>query len=89
MTISEAKLVAGGAPAAAPSPKEAERLQMLTLVQQFEGMLLTEMMRDVRAGDEEEEGGFGLGASTMNSTMQTEFGMAMSKAGGLGMGDML
>ena len=76
--------------AAGPTPTEAERLQILTLVQQFEGMLLTEMLRDVRAGDDEEEdGSFGLGGSTMNGTMQTEFGMALSRAGGLGMADML
>ena len=74
----------------AAAPKEAERLQLLTLVQQFEGMLLTEMMRDVRADDDDEDdGSFGFGASAMNATMQGEFGMAMSRAGGLGMGDLL
>ncbi len=78
------------APTAAPASKEAERLQVLTLVQQFEGMLLTEMLRDVGAGDEEEkEGSFGLGGSTMNDMMRSEFGAALSRAGGLGMGDML
>ncbi len=75
---------------AAPSAaKEAERLQLLTLVQQFEGMLLTEMLRDVRAGDEEEEASFGLGGSQMNDMMQSEFGAALSRAGGLGMGHLL
>ena len=77
------------AEAAAPkTTTEAERLQVLQLVEQFEGMLLTEMLRDVRAGDEEEDG-FGLGASTMTDTMQGEFGLALSKAGGLGLGEML
>ena len=63
--------------AQAPAPKttaEAEHLQVLALVEQFEGMLLSEMLRDVRAGDEEEDG-FGLGASTMTDTMQGEFGL--------------
>ena len=78
------------AAAAAPAPREAERRQILALVQQFEGMLLTEMLRDVRAGDDEDtDGSFGLGGSTMNDMMQSEFGTALSKAGGLGMGDML
>ncbi len=74
-----------------PAPKtaaEAERMQVLALVEQFEGMLLSEMLRDVRAGDEEEDG-FGLGASTMTDTMQGEFGLALSRAGGLGLGDVL
>lgn len=77
------------APTAPAAAKEAERLQLLALVQQFEGMLLTEMLRDVRAGDEEEEASFGLGGSQMNDMMQSEFGAALSRAGGLGMGDML
>jgi len=77
------------APASAPTTTtEAERLQVLQLVEQFEGMLLTEMLRDVRAGDDD-DGGFGLGASTMTDTMQGEFGLALSKAGGLGLGEML
>ncbi len=77
------------APAAAPrTAAEAERLQILTLVEQFEGMLLSEMLRDVRAGDDE-DGGFGLGASTMTDTMQGEFGLALSRTGGLGLGEML
>ncbi|MBL8136888.1 MAG: peptidoglycan DD-metalloendopeptidase family protein [Acidobacteria bacterium] len=79
------------APASLQAPKtaaDAERMQVLTLVEQFEGMLLSEMLRDVRAGDEEEDG-FGLGASTMTDTMQGEFGLALSRAGGLGLGDML
>lgn len=73
----------------APAPRETERRQILTLVEQFEGMLLTEMLRDVRAGDDEEDGSFGLGGSTMNDMMQSEFGTALSRAGGLGMADML
>ncbi len=74
----------------APARREAERRQILALVEQFEGMLLTEMLRDVRAGDDEEtDGSFGLGGSTMNDMMQSEFGTALSKAGGLGMSDLL
>lgn len=79
------------APAPVQAPKtaaEAERMQVLALVEQFEGMLLSEMLRDVRAGDEQEDG-FGLGASTMTDTMQGEFGLALSRAGGLGLGDIL
>lgn len=77
-------------PPLAPSAKEAERQQILALVEQFEGMLLTEMLRDVRAGDDEDDNeSFGLGGSTMNDSIQSEFGLALSRAGGLGMADML
>lgn len=80
--------LATGAPTGTVAPAQAERLQVLALVEQFEGMLLTEMLRDVRAGDED-DGGFGLGSSTMTDVMQGEFGLAMSRAGGLGLGEML
>ncbi len=90
MQIIESNAVATAAPATAPSTKEAERQQILALVEQFEGMLLTEMLRDVRAGDDDDDNeSFGLGGSTMNDSIQSEFGLALSRAGGLGMGDML
>jgi murein DD-endopeptidase MepM/ murein hydrolase activator NlpD len=80
--------LATGATTGTVTPAQAERLQVLALVEQFEGMLLTEMLRDIRAGDEE-DGGFGLGSSTMTDVMQGEFGLALSRAGGLGLGGML
>ncbi|HUU35496.1 MAG TPA: peptidoglycan DD-metalloendopeptidase family protein [Vicinamibacterales bacterium] len=90
MTAPITGLPTAAAPASTPAAKEAERLQVLALVQQFEGMLLTEMLRDVRAGDDEdEEASFGFGGSQMNDMMQSEFGAALSRAGGLGMSDML
>ncbi|MEZ5290615.1 MAG: peptidoglycan DD-metalloendopeptidase family protein [Vicinamibacterales bacterium] len=80
--------LAVGEGAASLTPAQAERLQVLTLVEQFEGMLLTEMLRDVKAGDEE-DGILGLGGSTMTDMMQGEFGLALSKSGGLGLRGML
>lgn len=77
------------AAAALPPDKRAERMQVLALVEQFEGMLLTEMLRDVQAGDEDEGEAFGLGGSTMTDVMRGEFGLALSQAGGLGLGRML
>lgn len=74
---------------ALPPEKRAERLQVLALVEQFEGMLLTEMLRDVQAGDEDEGEAFGLGGSTMTDVMRGEFGLALSRAGGLGLGKVL
>lgn len=75
--------------AALPPEKRAERMQVLALVEQFEGMLLTEMLRDVQAGDQDEGEAFGLGGSTMTDVMQGEFGLALSRAGGIGLGRML
>ncbi len=77
-----------GGTAALPPEKQAERLQVLALVQQFEGMLLTEMLRDVDTGSEDDEA-MGLGGSTMTDMMQGEFGQALSRSGGLGLRQML
>lgn len=77
------------AAAALPPERQAERLQVLALVEQFEGMLLTEMLRDVDAGDGEDEDAFGLGGSTMTDMMKGEFGLALSRAGGLGLRELL
>lgn len=77
-----------GATAALPPEKQAERLQVLALVQQFEGMLLTEMLRDVDTGSEDDEA-MGLGGSTLTDMVQGEFGQALSRAGGLGLRQML
>ncbi len=77
--------IAGDARADARAP---DRLQVAALVQQFEGMLLTEMLRDLRMGEEDDES-FGLGGATMADTMRGEFGLALSKSGGFGLGEML
>ncbi|MFN7977177.1 MAG: M23 family metallopeptidase [Vicinamibacterales bacterium] len=69
--------------------KKAERMQVLALVQQFEGMLLTEMLRDVKAEDDPDAESFGLGGSTMTDMMQGEFGQALSRGGGLGLRQLL
>jgi murein DD-endopeptidase MepM/ murein hydrolase activator NlpD len=81
----DASPIAGDARASARTP---EQLQVAALVQQFEGMLLTEMLRDLRINESDDES-FGLGGATMADTMRGEFGLALSKAGGLGLGDML
>jgi len=78
--------IAGDARAAAGTP---ERLQVAALVQQFEGMLLTEMLRELRMGDEKDDETFGLGGATMADTMRGEFAMALGRNGGLGLGEVL
>lgn len=77
-----------GATAALPPEKQAERMQVLALVQQFEGMLLTEMLRDVDTGSDDDEA-MALGGSTLTDMMQGEFGQALSKSGGMGLRQML
>lgn len=72
------------------SQAQAQRLQVLTLVQQFEGMLLTEMLKGFGGPEDDgDDGALGLGGSTLSDMMRGEFGMALSRSGGLGLGEML
>lgn len=84
-------LTTTGATTGMPAPAEAARAQVMALVQQFEGMLLTEMMRGVNESEEDkaDEGVLGLGGSSLTDTITAEFGTALSRAGGLGLGEML
>lgn len=86
-TLAAATPVEGGSQAAAQA--QASRLQVLALVEQFEGMLLTEMLKDVGGDTEEDDGALGLGGSTMPDMMRGEFGRALSQSGGIGLGEML
>jgi murein DD-endopeptidase MepM/ murein hydrolase activator NlpD len=77
------------APAAAPdsSKPSDDRTEIKRLAQQFEAMLMTQMLREMRRSmlddDEEKEDGFG--ADTMTDTIDVELGAALSRAGGVGL----
>jgi murein DD-endopeptidase MepM/ murein hydrolase activator NlpD len=80
-----------GSPAAAPTGlTDVERKKVVELAHQFESMLMTQMLREMRKSmlsDEESAGG--LGASTMTDTIDVELGSALSRSSGLGLSDML
>jgi murein DD-endopeptidase MepM/ murein hydrolase activator NlpD len=84
---SVARPVAG---AAAPVRAD-ERQQALALVQQFEAMLLTEMLRGLNEPEESDDDGgvLGLGGSTLTDTMTSALGQALSQGGGIGLADSL
>jgi murein DD-endopeptidase MepM/ murein hydrolase activator NlpD len=67
---------------------DADRAQIKLLAQQFEAMLTTQMLREMRRSmldddQEEKENGFGL--ETMTDTADAELGSALSQAGGIGL----
>jgi murein DD-endopeptidase MepM/ murein hydrolase activator NlpD len=68
--------------ASRPAP-DAARAEVTALAQQFEAMLLTQMLRELRTLEDED--GEGLGGSVMADTMNAELGLALSRAGGLGL----
>jgi murein DD-endopeptidase MepM/ murein hydrolase activator NlpD len=65
----------------------AERAKVAQLAQEFEAMLMLQMVRQMRQSLlAEEEEGSGLGASTMRDTFDTEFARYLSQSGGVGFG---
>ena len=67
------------------------RQQVKKLAEEFEAMLVTQMLRDMRKSmidaEEEEQGGFGAGA--MNDTVDVELGRSLSRTGGFGLAKQL
>src|SRR5262245_51659314 len=70
----------------APSPA-VERAKVQQLAQEFEAMLMLQMVRQMRQSllDESEEPE-GFGGSTMRDTFDTEFSRYLAQAGGIGLG---
>lgn len=77
------------APAAADL-SDVERKKVAELAHQFESMLMTQMLREMRKSMlTEEESPSGYGASAMTDTVDVELGSALSRSSGLGLSDML
>jgi murein DD-endopeptidase MepM/ murein hydrolase activator NlpD len=79
-------------PSSSPAePSAADRAQIKALAQQFEAMLMTQMLREMRKSmiGEEEDEPQGLGADTMTDNADIELGLALSRGGGLGLTDAL
>ena len=74
--------------AEATGDQTVDREAVRRLAQEFESLLMTQMIREMRRSmlddDEEMEG---LGASTFNDTSDVEFARALSAAGGVGLAD--
>src|SRR5690606_3439112 len=89
MHIGNAAPAAGTGPAATPNAIEAERTRVRTLVAEFESMLIAQMLRGMKEAmaPESEQGGFG--SALLGDTVTTELSGALSRAGGLGLSELL
>lgn len=69
---------------------KADNKQIAVLAQQFEAMLMTQMLREMKESmaPEKEEGG-GFGADNLGDMVNSEFGTALTKSGGVGLADSL
>lgn len=67
-----------------------ERAKVVQLAQEFEAMLMTQMLREMRSSmleDEGSEGGYG--RETMQDTADIALGQALSRAGGVGLSSII
>jgi murein DD-endopeptidase MepM/ murein hydrolase activator NlpD len=80
----------GSSPVAAPV-SAAAREKVKQLAQEFESLLMGQMLKEMRKSmlseDEHEEPGFG--AANMTEMMDTALGAALTKAGGFGLSDVM
>ena len=78
----------GATPVQARDP---QREQVKKLAQEFEAMLMTQMLREMRRSmlSDDEDAGAGLGRDTMTDTIDVELGQALSRVGGFGLSNMM
>jgi murein DD-endopeptidase MepM/ murein hydrolase activator NlpD len=81
--------VAPVTPRTSPST-DAERQRVKQLAQEFEALLMTQMLREMRRSMlSEDESKNGFGNETMTDTIDIELGRALSRAGGFGLSGVL
>ena len=75
-----------------PRHTDADRQEIKRLAQQFEAMLMTQMLREMRRSmldDDAEKQELGFGAETLTDTLDVELGSALSRTGGIGFADQM
>jgi murein DD-endopeptidase MepM/ murein hydrolase activator NlpD len=68
---------------------DTDRAQIQSMAQQFESLLLAQMLREMKQSMVPESDEQGLGGSIMGDTFMSELGMALSRAGGVGLSKVL
>src|SRR5262245_49154551 len=72
---------------------DAEQRKIKDLAQQFEAMLMSQMLREMRrsmlSGLEDENKGDGFGGDALMDTINVQLGLALSRAGGFGLSSVL
>ena len=71
------------------SSSDTDRGKIQSMAQQFESLLLAQMLREMKQSMAPESDEQGLGGSIMGDTFMSELGLALSRAGGVGMSQVL
>ncbi len=74
---------------AASAAADRQRAKAKELAAQFEAMLLTQMLRDMRRSMLSDDRDSGLGSETMTETMDSELALSLSRSSGMGLADFL
>ena len=72
-----------------PSSPDTDRAQIQAMAQQFESLLLAQMLREMKQSMAPESDEQGLGGAIMGDTFMSELGLALSRAGGVGLSQVL
>src|SRR4029077_5466236 len=81
--------IAPASPAEPQAAQERDRAKVKELAQQFESMLMTQMLRSMRQSMLSDEESDGFGKSMMTDAFDTELGQSLSRAGGIGLSSVL
>ena len=72
------------------TPGANDQTKLRELATQFESMLLSQMLKDLQTSmADDEDGSAGFKSGPLGDVMTSEVGLALSRAGGFGLGDML
>ena len=71
--------------------RDPHKEQVRRLAQEFEAMLMTQMLREMRRSmlSDDDEADDGLGRDTMTDTIDVELGRALSRVGGFGLSSVM
>jgi murein DD-endopeptidase MepM/ murein hydrolase activator NlpD len=89
-TTSTTTSVATSTATSAPGRSKAEREKVTQFAHDFEALLMTQMLKEMRRSmltDEDDDPGYG--AATMTDTIDSELGTALSRSGGVGIAAVL
>lgn len=73
----------------APVSADADRVKIRALAEQFESMLLAQMLEEMKQAMTPDAGSQGLGGQIMGDAMTSELALSLGRSGGLGLSDLL
>lgn len=89
MQTNDVTAILGSGRAAGTTPADAERTKVRALAEQFESMLLAQMLREMKQAMTPDAEDHGLGGQMMGDTITTELALSLGRSGSLGLSEMV